>query len=67
MSPIRGPPCKEMMQAFLIKLKLVVIEVAKAGPQIKGQPSDLILLKTHHVQHFQDEVGAVLWKDVPWS
>ena len=64
---IRDPGCKDRMQALLAKLRTVVVKAAKAGPQIEGQPVDLISLKTFHLKYFEDEVGAIPWKDVPWS
>ena len=59
MSQMSDPAGKEMMEALSITLISLVINVAKAGPQIKGQPVDLLLLKTLHVQYFQDEVSGI--------
>ena len=66
-SQTRVPKCKDRMQAFITKLRTVIIKAAKEGPQIEGQPVDLISLKTFHLKYFEDEVGAIPWKDVPWS
>ena len=58
MSQMRDPAGKEMMEALSVKLRSVAIKVAKAGPQIKDQPVDLLLLKTFHVQYYEDELSG---------
>ena len=55
---MRDPAGKEMMEALSITLRSLVINVAKAGPRIKDQPVDLLLLKKKIGLQWHTEVGT---------